>query len=238
MSGVRRLLGAGVALALLALAPAAAAEAACVDGVERTSVKRGTVVRTAVVLCGGGVERRTFTRAVWRGGKDERGTRIVDAARRGRTLALATITAGRGKRLVTEVRLVDTRSRRTRFRARRGERSSLAFLSSRPEVALSPRGELAWINGSRLHLRRSSGRVRAIRAEDPSTVAFEDGGTLRWTEGEIATRARFLELRPPAMTDGCPRRSASAGSSPPGTWWSPVRRTARARRASTSSAPA
>lgn len=215
MSGGRRLLVASVAL--LALAPAAAAEAACVDGVERTSAKRGTVVRTAVVLCGGGVQRRTFTRAVWRGGKDERGTRIVDAARRGRTLALATVTAGRGKRLVTQVRLVDTRSRKTRFRDRRTGRAFFALIDA-PELALGPRGELAWTLGKTLELRRPSGRVERVKeATNPSAIAFEDGGTLRWADGEVPLQIGLLDLRPPAPgPGGCPRRSA----------FTPVRETA------------
>lgn len=202
MSRARTAAGVCAALLLLLLvAPAAQAATPCRVSVKRTyemRTERGkpTVTRTAVVLCDRG-RRRTFERGTYRGlGRLSHGTRILRVARRGRTLAIGRVVKRRGAKAATsEVRLIDLRTRKVRFRERaRGQEA---------EVVLGARGELAWQMAGRLRVRRASGKVETLRAEGVREVRIEDGRTLRLGDGPF----EYVELRPwPGGT--CPRRSA------------------------------
>ena len=137
--------------------------------------------------------------------------RLGGAAASGRRVAWIETRFGKGRRrvVVTVVR-VGTDGRPELLRravVHRDRRRSAPWL----DVAITDRGELAWLEPSR---RGSSGRKRIVvdvPSAPPRTVAtgsvtrltVEDGFTLRWMD--IASELNFRDL--PRPRSGCPKRS-------------------------------
>ena len=69
-------------------------------------------------------------------------------------------------------------------------------------VALTTRGELAWLAAGRVVVRSSGGRREVIARGDLDALGLEDDRTLRWRDGAVMV---YRDLRPWPVR-GCPRR--------------------------------
>jgi hypothetical protein len=72
------------------------------------------------------------------------------------------------------------------------------------EVAVSSRGDLAWETRRGIVLKPFDAAPRWIHRR--GDLGFEDGGTLRIGPADYT----YVDLRPPPMRDGCPRRERFA----------------------------
>jgi len=203
-------------LASLAV-PVQAADAACRDGARVTQKreKRSVVVRSAVLVCANGRERvvrravlRLRARPVDRPAVARSGTLITDADSRARRLAVGAVHVRRGRR-AAEVELRARRDGRRLFR-RSWRLSPSASVMSGPQTVLTADGDLAWSEPGHdrdlLFVRRTDGSLELVRpTSDPSSLAVEDGRTLRWGDGSLPYE--FFDVRPvPSLGTGCPVR--------------------------------
>jgi hypothetical protein len=164
----------------------------------------GRIVETAVVAC----DRRSGRTTVLRRARlvsplrgPERGRSLEAASAAGRRVAWV---ERRIRRRVMTGRVAVSIVRRdgasTVLRERRvGRTRQWAEL----DVALTTRGELAWLAGDRLVVERPGRRPRVVARGELYGLGVDDDRTLRWLDH---VEMRFLDLRPwPAGT--CPERS-------------------------------
>jgi hypothetical protein len=165
----------------------------------------GRILETAVVACDRRSGRSTVLRRAWlfsplRGRSQGRVLEAASAA--GRRVAWA---ERRIRRRVTTGRAAVSVVRRngtaTVLRERRVLRTGRW---AELDVALTTRGELAWLAGERLVVEHPGRRPRVAARGEFYGLGVDDDRTLRWSEdGDL----RFLDLRPwPAGT--CPDGSA------------------------------
>jgi hypothetical protein len=166
----------------------------------RTDTAR--VVRTAVVACSAG--RRVVVR---------RGLLIDPAGRRPRQGRIVTDVWQTGRRVAWgELRRSGGRVAGYvgvhRLRAARAERLHERRVSVDRRwpwvgVAVSSRGELAWVADGRVLVARGGGPARVVARGAYGRLVLEDDRTLRWDD--LAGEIRFADLRP-WRGRGCPRR--------------------------------
>jgi hypothetical protein len=187
----------------LGAAPAAA------DCVRRSGSDAGVRVqvtrsgdRSAVQVCDGRTGRvSVLARA--RGRRGARGTRVAEADAAGRRVAWTVSRTTRGRTSVVLHAAVVGR-RGAREVERRVIFSGARSVAGRAgAVAVTTRGDLAWAGGTSTRLQVAGSAAVAVGTAS-DVVAFEDDRTLRWEEGETY---RFVDLAPPVVVDGCPRRA-------------------------------
>lgn len=198
-------------LASLAV-PAAAADAACRDGarVTQTRSEDPLVLRSAVYVCASGRERVVRRGRLRLGGRPvapRSGTILADADARAGRFAIGAVRVRRGGR-TGEVELRALRDGRRLFR--RAWRAPDRPDRAAPDLVLTADGDLAWREPRRdrspLFVRRTDGSSELVRGSiGTSTLAVEDGRTLRWGVGFVPYE--FFDVRPVrSLGTGCPVR--------------------------------
>jgi hypothetical protein len=172
----------------------------------RVAERGGAERATRVVLCRAGRARVLDRHVLRRRGPERppRGSVVLDAALAGDRVAWLVGRLGRGG---PEVEVVLARVRDGRVLRRVRHTAPRRLLLGLASVAVTDRGDVAFVvprdrfSGS-VFLVRAGAAARLVGTAPGQGLRFEDGGTLIAGEEE----AVVVEVRPPPVVDGCPRR--------------------------------